>query len=235
VTLPVIVAEDPAAEAAARIVAALRNAIASGRRAAIALSGGETPWRTIARFGPDDLDWSLIDVFQVDERIVPADHPDRNLRRLREVLTVPAVIHPMPVESPDLDRTAAEYAASLPGSFDLVQLGLGADGHTASLVPNDPVLDASTPAAVTLPYPRSTPAAHPRESGDPEPGIGSLLSQGRAAIGGRLPGDRRPKRAADAALLARPLSRSTQGRGSRNPRNKAAKFKRCTVTVPLYL
>lgn len=174
--LRVVVIDDPAAEAAARIVAALREAT-SGRRASIALSGGETPWRTLARLKPADLDWTAVDVFQVDERIVPADHPHRNLRRMQEVLTLPVVIHPMPVEAADLNRSAAEYAASLPASFDIVQLGLGADGHTASLVPDDPVLHATIDVGVTGPYP--TPV-HPRESGDPEPRTGSLLSQGGA-------------------------------------------------------
>lgn len=174
--LPVIVKEDPAAEAATRIVAALRQSIASGHRASIAVSGGETPWRSLARLEPGDLDWRLVDVFQVDERIVPADHHDRNLRRLREILTVPAAIHPMPVEASDLARATADYAASLPAAFDLVQLGLGTDGHTASLVPDDPVLAATTAVAITRPYPHS---AHPREGGDPA-GTGSLPSQGRA-------------------------------------------------------
>jgi 6-phosphogluconolactonase len=150
--LRLIIADDPAAEAAKRIVSALRLALASGQRAAMALSGGETPWLTLARLEPGDLDWTMVDVFQVDERIVAADHPDRNLRRLRESLRVPAIIHPMPVDAAHLDRAAADYAASLPPAFDLVQLGLGGDGHTASLLPGDPVLRGTGHVAITGSY-----------------------------------------------------------------------------------
>ena len=102
----------------------------------------------------DDLPWSEIDVFQVDERIVSEDHPARNLTRLRRALgNRPAVIHPMPVDEADLDRASDDYAAALPESLDIVQLGLGADGHTASLLPGDSALDVvDHDVALTGPY-----------------------------------------------------------------------------------
>jgi 6-phosphogluconolactonase len=102
-----------------------------------------------ARLGEEDLPWPRVTVFQVDERVAPLGHDDRTLTQLHAALPLGAV-RPLPVDDPDLDAAAARYAAELPERLDLVHLGLGADGHTASLVPGDPVLDVhDRPVAVT--------------------------------------------------------------------------------------
>lgn len=129
--------------AADLIAEAIRRAISEGRRFAWTISGGETPVPMFRQLGALELPWHLIDTWQVDERIAPPDDPDRN--RLLQVRELPAAaldgIRWMPVEDDDLEAAAARYAATLPDRFDVVHLGLGADGHTASLVPGDPVLD----------------------------------------------------------------------------------------------
>jgi 6-phosphogluconolactonase len=152
--LRVIPTTDAATTAASVLIEELRAAASVRDRVSLAVSGGDTPWETLARLQPADLDWSRIDVFQVDERVAPRDDRARNLSRLESALLsrVPATAHPMPVEHDDLDSAAADYAAALPGEIDVVLLGLGTDGHTASLVPGDAALASPATVAVTSAY-----------------------------------------------------------------------------------
>jgi 6-phosphogluconolactonase len=144
---------DAVAQKGAAIVAAeARAAVAARGTFVMAVSGGHTPWQMLRALANEDVPWDAVHVVQVDERVAPAGDPDRNLTHLRESLLEhaplsPERIHAMPVESSNLQAACEQYAQTLrsiagsPPVLDLVHLGLGPDGHTASLVPGDTVLE----------------------------------------------------------------------------------------------
>ncbi len=159
VPMDVVVLSDAAAvadEAARQVVALASSAIEARGRFTVALSGGATPRAMHARLASthrNDVDWSRVDFFWSDERAVPPDHPDSNFGMARDTLLAPLAVRPermhrMAGEDPDPAHAAGEYAreltSALPGPvplLDLVLLGMGTDGHTASLFPNTPALD----------------------------------------------------------------------------------------------
>ncbi len=157
-------ANSAASEAAKFIAGQARAAVKDHASFVMAVSGGHTPWVMLRALALEDLPWNAVHVVQVDERIASAGDLDRNLTHLQQSLLEhaplpPKQIHPMPVESADLEAACAQYAQTLqmiagsPPVLDLVHLGLGPDGHTASLVPGDPVRKVrDVDVALTEPY-----------------------------------------------------------------------------------
>ncbi len=143
-----------AKRAAAFVAAAARQSVGERKRFVFAVSGGRTPWKMLLALAGEDVPWEHVRVAQVDERVAPEGHSDRNLTHLRESLLshaplLPEHIYPMPVDESDLVAAASSYARLLedltgsPPVLDLIHLGLGPDGHTASLVPGDRVLEVT--------------------------------------------------------------------------------------------
>ncbi len=155
--------DSVARTAAAMIAEHARAAVVARGRFIVGVSGGQTPGAMLRLLAGEDVPWRSVHVVQVDERIAPADHPERNLTGLRESLRNsplrPEHIHAMPVEAPDLGVAAGRYSellrtiAGIPPVLDVAHLGLGADGHTASLVPGDLILGVTdTDVALTGDY-----------------------------------------------------------------------------------
>jgi 6-phosphogluconolactonase len=144
----VIVAADPAAaaSAAAELIASrVRAAVRARGTASVAFSGGSTPALMLADLAQRSLPWPSVEVFQVDERRAPDGDPARNLGLLDVLPVRRRQVHAMPVNGARPAVAAARYAASLPARLDVVHLGLGDDGHTASWAPGDPVIDEAEP------------------------------------------------------------------------------------------
>lgn len=151
VKLEVVADAGAAAQRAADFIARrVRETVAARGQCSLAVSGGKTPWRMLRRLADADIDWNRLHLFQVDERVVPAGSEDRNVKHILDCLAgCVRNLHAMPVEA-GAEAAAARYARRLqevlgtPPVMDIVHLGLGLDGHTASLLPGDPALQETS-------------------------------------------------------------------------------------------
>jgi len=155
-------AQGAAEFAASRIATDARSSVAERGSFSVALSGGTSPWPMLSFLAAEDMPWARVHIFQVDERVVPSDDPRWTFEKLRSVLLsrvpLPADnVHPMPVHMDDLQTAAEKYQRTLtkvlgsPPVIDLVHLGLGADGHTGSLVPGSPDAANAVPEVMVSP------------------------------------------------------------------------------------
>lgn len=148
-TIEIMPDSGAVAEYGAQFIANLaRETLSTQKNFTLALSGGKTPWPMFRRLAAEELPWKKIHLFQTDERVLPKNHSERNLTQLQEIFAGAAPrLHPMPVEANDPERACASYTKELqrcagrPAVLDLIHLGLGEDGHTASLFPGDDLLD----------------------------------------------------------------------------------------------
>lgn len=153
----VVVSTEALPETAAqRIAQIIEQAVAHHGWATVALAGGSTPRVVYRRLAQDRrLPWQKIEIFFGDERAVPPGDPQSNYRMVRESLldavsVPPDHVHRIPAERPDREAVAREYAAQLPDQLDLIILGIGEDGHTASLFPGAPALRERTRKVVAV-------------------------------------------------------------------------------------
>lgn len=141
-SMDIRVSDDPSAAAAAWMARRVRDSVRRRGEALIAVSGGSTAPPLFTALLQHDVPWGRVTIWQVDERVAPEGDPERNAIQLT---AVPGRLRLMPVTAKDLRAAARRYGAGLPQRFDLVHLGLGDDGHTASWPPGHPVVDSERP------------------------------------------------------------------------------------------
>jgi 6-phosphogluconolactonase/glucosamine-6-phosphate isomerase/deaminase len=153
--MDIVVAPDAraaAVEAATWVAKLLRNAVSRRGMATVAFSGGSTPALMLGALADLPVPWEATTVFQVDERVAPDGDPDRNATLLDVLRPHRPTIQLMPVTASDLGSARDGYAARLPDRLDVVHLGVGDDGHTASWPPGDPVIEDAGMVAMSREY-----------------------------------------------------------------------------------